>query len=51
VGQSEEIGRRKICSSKVEKAINPIIDYEKVRVTPTDLNEGIITSVIIMLAI
>jgi hypothetical protein len=37
VGQSEEI------EEKFVEAINPIIDYEKVRVTPTDLN-GIITS-------
>jgi hypothetical protein len=40
VGQSEEIEGKKV---ETEKAINPIIDYEKVRVTPTDLN-GIITS-------
>jgi hypothetical protein len=34
---------RKFVAVETEKAINPIIDYEKVRVTPTDLN-GIITS-------
>jgi hypothetical protein len=42
VGQSEEI-EEKFVAVETEKAINPIIDYEKVRVTPTDLN-GIITS-------
>jgi hypothetical protein len=35
---------------ETEKAINPIIDYEKVRVTPTDLN-GIITSKISIMLI